>query len=369
MRSKADPPLSVASSPGFDALPDAAKTLFGADLCASPGWYRATEAAGLPPGTEPLYVQVLSDGSPLAVIPLLQDAGSLAALSTPYTIAWRPLLAPGLTSDRIREAGTAFGRICRDRSTIRLDSFDPQATWCEPLAQGLREAGLAVLPFGHFGNWRATVADGADAYFADRPGALREAIRRRTRKFMKLEGAQFCVTTSSDKLDQAITAYEAVYARSWKEPEPSPLFNATLMRECANAGTLRLGILSLGATPVAVQFWVVENRCATVLKLAHDEAFKSLSPGTVLTAMMIRCLVEQDSARTLDFGRGDDDYKQLWTDTRRQFGGWIVANPRRLAGLQAILRHWAGRRLKALGAVTSGPRIPRSKPPSKGDNR
>ena len=367
--SRADPPIKVALSSSFDALPEAAKRLFGGELCASPGWYRATEAAGMPDRAQPAYVQVLGETGPLAVIPLMHVGAGLVALSTPYTLAWQPLLAPRLSIDRIRTVGSAFGRICLEHPTIRLDSFDPQAAWCQPFVKGLRDAGLAVLPFAHFGNWRADVGNDADGYFAGRPGALREAIRRRTRKFMKQDGAELCVTTGPERLDQAITAYEAVYARSWKEPEPSPEFNATLMRECALSGTLRLGILSLGATPVAVQFWVVEETRATVLKLAHDEAFKALSPGTVLTALMIRRLVDTDHVQTLDFGRGDDGYKQLWTDTRRQFGGWIVANPRRLGGLQAILRHWVGSRLKVLRAVTSGARILRSNSPSKGDNR
>ncbi len=361
MRSRAEP-VRVAQAPSFSALPEAAKALFDGELCATPGWHRATEAAGLPRGAEPVYIQVVGEAGPLAVIPLLRQGAGLAAFSTPYTIAWRPLFAPGLASDGIRAVAAAFGRAYRKRSVIRLDSFDPEAAWCAPFVQGLREAGLAVLPFAHFGNWRTHLPGegGANAYFAGRPGALREAIRRRTRKLMQMDGVLFCVVTGKEKLQQAITAYEAVYARSWKEPEPSPLFNAALMRECADAGTLRLGVLSLATTPVAVQFWVMDGPCATVLKLAHDEAYKALSPGTVLTAMMIRRLIEQDGATTLDFGRGDDDYKQLWTDTRRQFAGWLVANPRRPAGLSAMLRHWGGARLKALRAVTSRSRSPRS---------
>ena len=37
--------------------------------------------------------------------------------------------------------------------------------------------------------------------------------------------------------------------------------------------------------------WVLAGGTATVLKLAHDEAARSRSPGTVLTAAMIRGLL------------------------------------------------------------------------------
>jgi CelD/BcsL family acetyltransferase involved in cellulose biosynthesis len=66
-----------------------------------------------------------------------------------------------------------------------------------------------------------------------------------------------------------------VYRRSWKEPEPFPDFNAALMRALAPLGMLRLGVLHVGETAAAAQLWVVEKHRATVLKLAHDEAFKA----------------------------------------------------------------------------------------------
>ena len=39
---------------------------------------------------------------------------------------------------------------------------------------------------------------------------------------------------------------------------------------------------------------------------------KRYSPGTVLTAMMLRRLIEEEGVSEIDFGRGDDDYKRGW---------------------------------------------------------
>ncbi len=99
---------------------------------------------------------------------------------------------------------------------------------------------------------------------------------------------------------------------------------------------------------MAAQFWIVEDAQATVLKLAHDEAAKSLSPGTVLTALMLQHLLDQEHVGRIDFGRGDDPYKRLWARERRQRIGIVLANPRRPRGLAFLARHALGRVRQAL---------------------
>ncbi len=136
---------------------------------------------------------------------------------------------------------------------------------------------------------------------------------------------------------------KSVYRRSWKDAEPHPDFNVALMRAMAERGWLRLGVWSIGTEPVAVQFWVIHARQAIVLKLAHDETFKAHSPGTVLTALMIRHLLDNEHIAQIDLGRGDDAYKQGWAVERRQRIGVLLINPWQPAGLIALMRHASGR--------------------------
>jgi GNAT acetyltransferase-like protein len=209
---------------------------------------------------------------------------------------------------------------------------------------GARVAGLVPLRFDHFGNWYENVAGLSwSAYLLRRPGALRETIRRRLRRAEKLAGARFDLLTHGDQMNQAAEAFESVYRRSWKNAEPYPDFNVALMRAIAEPGWLRLGVWSVGTEPVAVQFWVVHRGQAIVLKLAHDEAFKAHSPGTVLTAIMIQHLLDNEHVAQIDLGRGDDTYKRGWAGERRQRVGVLLINPRRPAGLLALLRHASGR--------------------------
>jgi CelD/BcsL family acetyltransferase involved in cellulose biosynthesis len=130
------------------------------------------------------------------------------------------------------------------------------------------------------------------------------------------------------------------------------------MRAAAGAGVLRLGVLRRGGEPVAAQYWTVAGGTARVEKLAHDEAARTLSPGTVLTALMVRHLLEQEHVAALDFGRGDDAYKAGWTGLRRQRIGVLLCPPWHKAGFFAAARHLAGQAgatlRKALGTGRAG---------------
>jgi CelD/BcsL family acetyltransferase involved in cellulose biosynthesis len=63
----------------------------------------------------------------------------------------------------------------------------------------------------------------------------------------------------------------------------------------------------------------------------------------VLTAWMIRHMIEHEQVTELDFGRGDDAYKQLWAASRRQLSGLLLINPRAPRGLVALAHHKLGR--------------------------
>lgn len=337
--------LRVHTAADFAAVErDCAELLHAAEgqsFFLAPWWWRTMLSAGLPPGSAARFLICADAKTPLAVLPLVSHAdGTLAGLSGPYTCLFQPLFADHLDVASLQCIGTAFARHCSTFPPIRLDALDADAPWLAPFLAGARAVGLHAARFDHFGNWYEPVG-GIDwaTYLRARPGGLRETIRRKMRHAGETE---FRLMTGGDALEPAIAAYQEVYARSWKTAEPYPDFNAALMREAAGAGALRLGLLYVGAQIIAAQLWIVTNGTAAVLKLAHDEGYKPLSPGTVLSVHMIRHLLERERVHTLDFGRGDDAYKQLWTTRRRQRIGVILANPWRPTGAAILLRHHMG---------------------------
>jgi CelD/BcsL family acetyltransferase involved in cellulose biosynthesis len=328
------------------ALPPEAVTLLddAAGLFAGRDWWNVVLAHAMPAGTVASFVGIRSGGKIVALLPMLLAAGRLGSLTTPYTCLYTPLFAAGLDQPARVDAMAAFGGFCRTYGVVRIDALPAEWDGLDDLEAGVRRAGLRVLRFDHFGNWSEDVAGlGWSPYLSGRFGTLRETIRRRLRRAEKLPDGRFDLFTQPAQMDRAVEAFESVYRRSWKDAEPFPTFNAALMRAMAEAGLLRLGVWSIGTEPVAVQLWVVKDGRATVLKLAHDEAFKAHSPGTVLTALMLRHLLDQEHVTAIDFGRGDDAYKQGWTITRRQRIGLLLVNPWRPAGAAALLRHGAGR--------------------------
>ncbi len=347
--------VSVQTFATTAALPADAAALLGeaCSLFDSRAWWDVVLSDAMPDGAAAAFMVCRCDGRAVALAPMARTGRSLESLTTPYTCRYSPLFAGDLDQMARVAAMRAFAIACRPHGVTRLDALPAEWDGLPALEAGARQAGLRVLRFDHFGNWHEDVA-GLDwaGYLDRRPGALRETIRRRLRRAGKLPAARFSLLSQPGDMDEAAGLFEAVYARSWKDAEPYPRFNVALMRAMAMAGLLRFGTWSIGTTPVAVQVWAQEGGHATVLKLAHDEAFKAHSPGTVLTAMMLRHLLDREHVTEIDFGRGDDDYKQGWAARRRQRIGLLLVNPLKPAGLTALLRHVGGRGLARLRQAT-----------------
>jgi hypothetical protein len=337
--------LAVADRAGLPAWADPFLAPAGEDFFASRLWFDLLISHALPPAADPVLALCGPDRAALLV--LRRERGRLSALTGPYALAWRPLFAPGTGPDVQRMAGRSLAGALRFRPPAQLDLIDPDTPGLAAFRAGLAQGRIRSCAYDHVGNWHEGLPQdvGWEAYLAARPPALRATISRklaRARRLMRFE----LVRSPGAGLEQGIAAYEAVRAASWKPHEPFPAFDAALLRATAAAGVLRLGVLRQAADsqPVAAQYWILDRggARATVLKLAHAEAARAASPGTVLTALVIRHLLEADAVRELDFGRGDDDYKRLWVGSRRQRIGLILADPLHPSGLLAIARQTAG---------------------------
>lgn len=316
-------------------------------------WYDTTLAHALPEEAEAGAARAGA-----VAVPLLRLGGALRSLTTPYTQDWRPLAPAGLDGAGWHEAGQGFGALLRRRRPVLLEAIDPAGAWLDPFLAGLREAGIRAARFDHVGVWRETLPDGRgwEDYLAGCPSALRHTVERKGKRAAR-ETRFRLIAAPGAALEAGIAAFHAVRAGSWKPDEPFPAFDAALMRAAAEAGALRLGVLTRAAddAPLAAQYWILDQggARATVPKLFHLEAARAASPGTVLTAMMVRHLITEEGVRTLDFGRGDDAYKAHWVSERVQLIGLVLADPRHPAGLAALARQAAGalvRRLRgALG--------------------
>ena len=353
--------LSVSIYETHDALPSSYSSLFDEaavdSFYVSKDWFRTLLATTADDGDRVRIYGIEASGAAKAALVarvpraegLMGQIGMLRALvgfSTVYSPLFSVVGRPA--ADRAAVAAALATALTAERwDCVHLKALDPASPGFACLEQSLRARGLIVQPYLGFGNWfEPTAGMSFQEYLARRPAALVNTYRRKEKKLGKRDGVRFCLYRDPEEADEAISAYERVYANSWKTPEPYPRFMPALIRTAARMGALRLGVVWIGDEPVAAQTWITWQGRSTIFKLAHDQRFDALSVGSVLTMWMMRHALDVDHVSEVDFGVGDDPYKRTWLAQRRERWGLLALNPRTPKGLLGIVRHVAGRAAK-----------------------
>jgi len=300
-------------------------------------------------------------GRVVALLPLLvnRNAGSATALGNYYTTRFAPLLAAqaedadanaNANADADADANTAaLTGLFRDLlqrepqlHTLNLGPLEAGSADETLLRTALCGAGCAVFHLHAFQNWLLPVRQDWASYLAARDGRLRTTLSRMGRRFITQGGTLQLLPkgAAAGELETAIAAYQSVYAASWKQAEPHPQFMPGLIRAAAAAGALRMAVAWLKDKPVAAQVWVVSGGRADIYKLAHDEAHKETSPGTLLTSLLMQHVFEADGVHTVDYLSGDDGYKRLWMSEVRERRQLLAFKLRSVTGLALAVRQW-----------------------------
>lgn len=350
----------------FSALPADVLALLdtagGADFQSSPAWWlNFTQTVDV--GDAVPQLRCWRDGGRgdggeggrvVAVLPLLlhRRDGRATALGNYYTTRYAPLLAGGLSTDEAAAALQGLlAALLRDEPGLHTLRFEPLQAGSPAeaaLRRALQASGCAVFGFHAFQNWLLPVTGDWPSYLAARDGKLRTTLSRMGKRFTARGGRLELIQAETARLDIGIAAYLKVYAASWKNAEPHPRFMPGLIRAAARSGVLRLGVAWLGDVPVAAQVWMVAGGRADIYKLAHDEAHKETSPGSLLTAMLMQHAFEQDHVSVVDYLSGDDGYKRLWMSEVHERTGLVAYRLRTPRGLLGAARERAGRWLRGL---------------------
>lgn len=254
---------------------------------------------------------------------------------------------------------------------VDLHPLDMSSAFPDAMRRALRRCGYWTDSYYCFGNWYLPILVSTfDEYLVGRPSQLKSALKSGSKRIFRDPSATLTIVSDPGAdLQQAIEDYGVTYERSWKFSEPYPRFVPRLCKLAARKGWLRLGILRIGGRPAAAQVWLVKDGKASIYKVAYDEHFAKLSPGTVLTAALMKHVIEVDKVSEVDYLAGDDAYKRGWMSDRRQRRGIIAFNPRTLWGIVNAAAHFGGRlirssrlRVKALrdASATDDPAEPRS---------
>ncbi len=279
---------------------------------------------------------VARDGDALAVLPFREGPDGAGPLGIWYSFFVRPLTnAP----ERAPQLFAALARSLAPSGAARLSPMpEPEAL---ALATAFRAAGWIGVAEPCDTNHFLTLAGRSFAeYWAARPGVLRETVRRKTARGL----VTLRIETAFSDADWA--AYEAIYAKSWKPEEGHPAFLRAFAQRESAAGALRMGVAEIGGEAVAAQFWTVEGGTAWIHKLAHDPAHRAHSPGTLLTAELLRHVIDVDRVHTVDFGTGNDAYKRDWMEAQRPRYALQFYRPAAIGHWPALARLAARRLLR-----------------------
>lgn len=340
--------------PDFVNLPEPLAGLFAAagegSFFATPAWYDLMSREAREAGAR-LHLFADDDAS-AALVCRTDGEKRLHSLSNAYSVEHGAIVRPGESrgSRALIGLAAAIADAGPPWELIRLAGFDPADPGYSAVRDGFRAARWLVRPFFDSGTWYEDTR-GLDfrRYFDARPTVLKNTYRRKA-KSGETKKLDWRFSDSGCDIEELIADYETVYRNSWKESERFRNFIPALIRLAFARGALRMGVIRIDGVPAAAQFWIIWRGRAVIYKLAHDERFKSLSPGTLLTMRMVERVLECDRPVEINFGRGDDPYKRLWLPQRRERWGILAANPRTLRGLALGVRAMAGR---ARDAVTA----------------
>ena len=269
-----------------------------------------------------------------ALLPLrVEKQGHLAGLTNWYSFAIRPLYTGSGDHDA---ALFALFRSLRSQAA-RLSLYPVRDDEREAIGSALRSAGwwVQIIAAGDR-HWLALGDMDHDAWWASRPGALRNTVQRKAKKGI----VDIQLLTAFDPGSWA--AYEQIYAASWKPEEGHPALLRAFAEAEGAGGRLRMGIARIDGIPVAAQYWTVEDGTAFIHKLAHVEDSLKASPGTLLSAALFRHVIEVDKVQRVDFGTGNDGYKRDWMNRHEPLWRIEAFNPSRVAAwgpaLKAVAR-------------------------------
>lgn len=268
------------------------------------------------------------------------------AVSNYYASLYAPLISND--PDRAGAMTRLIGQIHAHRprcALVTLQPMDETAVDTLTLKAAFAQNGWYVRSYSCFGNWYLPCEGlSFEAFMQGRDSQVVNTWTRKAKRFKDgvLNAGRLQIVSDPAEVRAAMDAYDRIYAKSWKKPEPYPTFVRQWAELCAANGWLRLGLAWVDGVPIAAQFWFTINRRAHIFKLAYDEEFSKWSAGTVLSAHMFRHSLDVDQVVEIDYLTGDDAYKKSWMTHRRERIGVIACNLRTLRGLTAAVKEFAG---------------------------
>ncbi|MFT5452934.1 MAG: hypothetical protein ACI9N9_002432 [Enterobacterales bacterium] len=211
---------------------------------------------------------------------------------------------------------------------IDLNLFAGESISLPLIRQAFNNTGMKASVYEYSSNWvENTEHLDYQQYFANRSKSTRKSILRQKRRLQEKHNVRFEILTQESDVGKAISLFNDVYAKSWKEPNYFQDFVPGLIRTCAKCGTLRFGVMYIDDKAVSVELCITANNKATFAKSAYDSNYAKHSPSSILLLHMIEHVISSDNTKLLSLGLFDDAYKKTWCQERRIVYGIVAFDP------------------------------------------
>lgn len=301
-------------------LPESVNSLFehcrNESMFFSREWFEALYATTFKDGQSLLLASVVDKGDVLALLPLIEEDEHRESFSHRYTALYSLLLA----EDKQAEVLDCLAKGLNQHPihSLELSPVADDDSNILSLKTALITSGYEYHQHFFFYNWiHRTQRQSFDEYMTGRPAQLRNTIARKQRK-LEREHKYNIRMFKGNEVQQGLIDYHAAYSASWKANEQFAALLDAVAINLSVPGWTRLAVIYIEGKPAAAQLWFVVQSKASIFRLAYDEEWKHYSTGSILTAYLMRYVIDQDKVDEIDFLTGNETYKQDWMTVRRQ---------------------------------------------------
>jgi hypothetical protein len=240
----------------------------------------------------------------------------------------RYLLADQVAGDNSIEALSGFMEGVRQvlrtgvADWVYFDDVEVDSPLWKLLADSNHAPGVAVFyPSPPQARWRLRFPEKPEDVWTNFTNRTRENFRKRLKKFPH----QLHCYRGESEVGTFLAKAHAVSLKSWQTQHMGLRISLDAEQQrrwerIARMGAMRSYILEHEGAPVAFMQSVQWKGTVLGIETGYDQAYAKFSPGTILLVRMLEDLLAKDTPRRLDFGWGDAEYKQMFSNERTVSG-------------------------------------------------
>ena len=223
-----------------------------------------------------------------------------------------------------------------------------QGLWFDHVGSETRGDKIRRSADGASGFLVQSVFRGLPHYRLKLPPAAEEIRRRRSRESLKkIQGRERALSRAAGAECRLVEIRRPLdwepyvgkimdlMSHTWQSRRLGHRFDASSLRDVAQAGWLRSFLLLAGESAAAFAFCFQGEGVLVYEQIGYDPAFAKYSPGTILLYRLLDRLYETDTPECVDFGEGEAEYKSLLADEVTSVDGLMVL--RRSYGMALLL--------------------------------